>query len=511
MAISTTGNAVALPTDSTPDQAESFAAPRGAIRYACLLLLILPWSVDGGRILYQGIETALTPVPTCLTELHIVHGMQQVAAGDPLYPSTAGLPYTFHLYNPLTYLPAGWAAGWLELDLDQLLVAGRILPLISTFALLLVLGYFVKRQTNDYWAALVCILMVLFYHSSTLTDFFRNRPETPGLLLTISGWMVVQLRPKWWVWLSALLFVAAIAFKPVFLAAPVACGLQLLWQRDRKSFAQLTLTSLLLGSSMILATYLWLGHGYFQHTVAAMSACPMNPWLASLAFYPILTHGHWGMLLPATMVSVAWLAAKGSQTNLVLYLLTCFALTSLAHGKQGADLNYHAELSLLMVLTVVTGLWQMFQRGTVLAWAPLLLMLLGTWMPIYEFGAGWNELSHRRIDRVPFAYQGPPSSPAAEQAQGYQRFRGQALILDDAVAVRVGDPVVYDWYALRILFNVGHLDFDDLSIAVQQRRYAVIVIPSYATDKWSTALQAVALDSGYRRAVAENGLIEFWR
>ncbi|MDH3716925.1 MAG: hypothetical protein OES79_02275, partial [Planctomycetota bacterium] len=240
------GNAAVAHEHVLNAEAIGFAAPRGAIRVICVVLLLAPWTVDAVRVVHQGFETAVTPVPTCLTEMHIVHGMQQVARSEPLYPVVDGLPFTYHLYNPLTYLPAGWAAGWLGWDVDQLLVAGRIVPFCSMLGLLLALGYYVRRRTGDWWAAAACVLMVLFYHSSTLTDFFRNRPETPGLLLTLGGWIVVQLRPRQWPFLAAALFVAAIAFKPIFLAAPLACGLQLLLQREHKSLSQLTATCLLL-------------------------------------------------------------------------------------------------------------------------------------------------------------------------------------------------------------------------------------------------------------------------
>ncbi|NIP86334.1 MAG: hypothetical protein GTO03_12510, partial [Planctomycetales bacterium] len=74
------------------ERGAEWAAPRGAIRVVCLALLLAPWTVDAARILVQGWETALTPVPTCLTELHIAHGMQQVAEGAALYPVVDGLP-----------------------------------------------------------------------------------------------------------------------------------------------------------------------------------------------------------------------------------------------------------------------------------------------------------------------------------------------------------------------------------------------------------------------------------
>jgi hypothetical protein len=161
-----------------------------------ILLLIVPWCFDATRVYWQGVETAATPVATCLTEMHILHGIQQVAEGNDLYPTIDGLPLTFHYYNPLTYLPTGLAGQWLGLDFDGLLVASRILPLLASLGIAALVGGYIWSRCRDWWLVALAVLMLFFFHSTTLTDFFRNRPETPGLLLTLGGWIVAQLWPR---------------------------------------------------------------------------------------------------------------------------------------------------------------------------------------------------------------------------------------------------------------------------------------------------------------------------
>src|SRR5687767_6042941 len=58
------------------------------IRFVPLLVLLLltTWTIDGMRVAWQGVDTALRPVATCGTEMHILDGVACVARGKPLYP-----------------------------------------------------------------------------------------------------------------------------------------------------------------------------------------------------------------------------------------------------------------------------------------------------------------------------------------------------------------------------------------------------------------------------------------
>src|SRR5688572_6315429 len=103
------------------------AQPHGGIdllaRAAPLLwfLLLAPWMFAGACVVAQGTRAAMRPVATCETEMHILDGVARIARSEPLYPPIDGLPLAYHLYNPLTYLPAGLAGRWWGLDLDEML------------------------------------------------------------------------------------------------------------------------------------------------------------------------------------------------------------------------------------------------------------------------------------------------------------------------------------------------------------------------------------------------------
>ena len=322
---------------TSADPSRAIAARRPVGRWLCLLLAGI-WLVDGSRILWQGWQAASTPVPTCNTEMHIADGVHCVADGRDLYPEIDGLPYVYHFYNPLTYLPGGLAGRWFELDVDGQLIASRVLPFVSAFGLIALLAWYVWQRSGDPLAAALTAGMVLFYHSSTLTDFFRNRPETPAILLSVAGWMLCQRRPRHWIMCAALCFAGAVAFKQTFIAAPLACGFQLLLAGKYRPFAKLTAMTTALGLATVSAGYLWLGPGLFDHTIFAMKSNPINPIAGSVQFYPILIFQHWGLLVPAVCVSAWWLHMRKLEPGLIIYLTTCLALTTICHGKFGADL-----------------------------------------------------------------------------------------------------------------------------------------------------------------------------
>jgi hypothetical protein len=471
------------------------------IRFVPLLVLLLltTWTIDGVRVAWQGMETALRPVATCGTEMHILDGVACVARREPLYPPIDGLPLAYHLYNPLTYLPAGLIGRWLQLETDGLLIAGRCLSLASALGILLLATSFVWRSTGSAWTAALAAPMLLYFHSATLTDFFRNRPETAAIMLSLAAWITAQFRPRGWAVWSALAAVAAIAFKPTFVAAPVAVAVQLLCERQLRAMGQFLAVAAACGFAVVCGSYLFLGEGYFEHTVWAMMSNPIDPLARSLELYPLLAMLHWGWLLPVALFSTAWLLFRRSDLPLLLYLSVCLIVTTLAHGKLGSDVNYHGELAVLMVLTTLTAIGRMHGFATPLIYLPLAGLLLGAGSAIVTYGPTWNNLSLSRS--IPHPYVDASQNLARNASYyvaRYAPYRGRALILDDEIAVRVGEPVVYDWYGLTLLFDSGHVDFRLLEQAVHSREYTVVVLGPLPDNKWTCRLREAALSSGYR-------------
>jgi hypothetical protein len=471
------------------------------IRFVPLLVLVLltTWTIDGMRVAWQGIDTALRPVATCGTEMHILDGAACVAGGRPLYPPIDGLPLAYHLYNPLTYLPAGLLGRGLDLDLDGLLIAGRFVSLASALLILVLATSYVRRATSSAWMAALAAPMLLYFHSATLTDFFRNRPETAAILLSLTAWTTAQHRPRGWTVLCALAAVAAMAFKPTFVAAPIAIMVQLLCERRFRALAEFTASAAAAGLAIVCGSYVWLGKGYFDHAVWAMMSNPMDPVARSLALYPLLAKFHWGWLLPATLFSVAWLHYRRSDLPLLLYLAVCLIVTTLAHGKLGSDVNYHGELAVLMVLTTLIAMGRMHAFATPLVFVPLAGLLIGAGSAIAMYGPTWNQLSLSRSIPHPYVDSSVDlARDASYYVARYAPYVGRALILDDEIAVRVGEPVVYDWYGLGLLFDSGHIDFRLLEEAARSGRYAVVVFGPVPDNVWTRRLRDVVQASGYQ-------------
>ncbi|MCG8584444.1 MAG: hypothetical protein MI757_07015 [Pirellulales bacterium] len=496
-------------THTTPSSETNETGPRYAriTRVLCILLAGI-WLLDGARIVWQGWQATTTPVPTCHTEMHIADGIHAIAAGNDLYPQIEGLPYVYHFYNPMTYLPAGLTSRWMDLDVDGRLVAGRVLPFTSALGLIALLAWYVWKRSHDAIAVGLTAGMILFFHSSTLTDFFRNRPEAPAILLSIAGWVLCQRRPRHWIAFAAICFACAVAFKQTFVAAPLACGLQLLLAREYRSFAKLAgLTASLVFATMA-AAYFFLGEGYFDHTIFAMKSNPIDPIAGSVKFYPILVYWHWGLLLPVAVISVWWLYAKKLEQGLIIYLLVCLALTTLAHGKLGADLNYHTELSTLMVLATSLGIAHATRHSSPVALCNVALLTFATCWPLATQGFGSNDISFNRLFPESNSFALPDACEGTAYAARFAAERDTALILDDEIAVRLGQPIMTDWVAATAFFHTGKLDFDPLLETIRRREYTVIVMRRDQVDNWTQALYATAIANDYRLVFRDQRLLE---
>jgi hypothetical protein len=424
-----------------------------------VLLALSPWCLDCVRLLDEGLRAALKPYPTCITELFILDGARCVSEGRTLYPPVGKPPFVIHVYNPLTYLGAGLAGRWLRLDLDGLLVAGRLISFASAIGILAVLGGHLWMRSRDWRVVLFLVAMVAGYHTSTLTDFFRNRPETPGILFSVAGWVVAQQRPRGWPFLAAACFGLAFAFKQSFVSAPLAVAVQLTLERDVRSLLRMASATAALDALVMFGGMGFFGRGYLEHTVFAMSSNPMHLVENTAFFYGILAREHWGLLLPAAMLAVAWLLRRDRRDPLVIYLGACALLTTLIHAKVGADINYHGELSLLMVLAVVSATSAMIARRSPLLVVPLVLLTLAVWLPIFRHGPGWNGICPSRIHPTPHcSIDAPPFGDMTRYEARYRGRRGPVLFFQEELAVRSRDPQALDWLLLEVLFEASPLN-----------------------------------------------------
>ncbi len=499
------------PADALPSRTSAVASAlrrlgesRRAMVSGAILLVVVPWTFDAWTVLRQGFRALRHPFPTCLTELSILDGARAFAQGAPLFPPVGDLPFSLHVYNVLNYLPAGLAGRMAGLSIDELMVASRVLPYLSALGLLVLVVWYVRLMGGDAWTAVLGVTMVLFFHTSTLPDFFRNRPETPGLFFTTLGFLLCLAHPRGWTVLAALAFTAAFGFKQTFLAAPAAAVVYLLVQRRNPT--RLIVTSLATVALFTAACRLAFGPGYFQHTYLAMADNPYD-FVRGLGFLPILLRDHWGLLV----VSVAAAAVVVRRNAVFAWLVLCLAWTIAIEGKFGADVNYHAELSFVMVLAVVTAVVQLRER----TWAVAVLapVVLGTWIGIARGGLGWNEVCFNRIAPTPRCYVETP--PFATRTDYVERYRGRtdALILDPEIGVRAGVPAVNDVILVDLLFRSGFLRFERLEEEIRSRRPEIVVFhrESFAYADWLGTLFNEALGAGYLLAFSDGNLVELHR
>jgi hypothetical protein len=471
-------------------------------------ILLLPWFLDAPRVLSQGWAVARMDVPTCATEIHIYDGIRSVAEGRPLYPALDEGTYVYRLYNPLTYLPAGLAARWLQCEPETLWFAGRVVPLVCLFVILATAAWYVGSSCPDRRWAILVVVMLLEYHSSTLTDFFRNRPEMPGIACTLLGWVLVQRRVRGWPYWAAACIVAGFALKQVFLAAPLAVVLQLVWQRDWGNLARFTAASVGGGLTLLAVCFACWGGAFFEHTVLAMQSNPVHPWKMSAFFYPILVRRHWGWLALLTLLAVGWLVRRRRHAGLLIYLAVVLVWTSLLHGKVGADINYHAELSILMVMTTVVALADVVAIDARASALALGLLVVAAWGPVLREGPFWNDVCTNRIQPRPHGFSmEPPLGDVRPYVERLAAHRGAALIFQSELAARVGRPVLLDWLTVKMLAEAGRRDLSPLHEAIRQGQYEVIVMDRSFEDSQTRALLATARDAGYQEAWRDEYLV----
>jgi hypothetical protein len=473
------------------------------------LLVLSPLGIDFFRLLVQGLQLSLWPYPTCITEVSVLNGALFIAEGKPVYPSIKGLPFVVNVYNPLTYLvPAGIGRAF-HLDTDAIFIAGKLVSYVSALSILVVLGWHVWLSSRDVrWVALL-VCMLVYYHSSTLTDFFRMRPDTPGILLSLSGWVIVQHRPRCWILLAAGCFAASLGYKWIYISAPIAVIVQLALEGDMRALVKLTSALAALACLLVVGSIVFLGGGFLWHTVYAMGSNPMQFVSRSIFFYSTLVRWHWGGLLPLAILSALRITRQNRSDPLILYLVICFCITSVTHAKVGSDINYHGELTILMVLTVVTALWGWTVTRSQLAVLPLGMLGLMIWLPILQHGPGWNRVCANRIHPTPHcSIEAPPFGDITGYMSYLRTIKYQSLVLHDELSVRLGCPVALDWYMLDLLFDARVLDFEILERTVRERRFRVLVFPSKIHSPRLRLLYTIALRSRYTRTFSNSDIIE---
>jgi hypothetical protein len=433
------------------------------LAFTALWLLVAVGCVRAVGVLIDGGGLLTRPFETTRPESFILNGARRISEGLPLYLTLGEQPFIVHVYNPLTYLPAGLAGRLFDLDLQGMLVVGRVVSYVSTILLLLVLAAWVWFQGRDWKAAVFAAMAVLFHYVPALTDFFRLRPESPGLLFTFAGLAIFLSGHRRRAALSAVSFFIAFLFKQAFIAAPVSLFVFLASKRDLKNALAFSCTLGGLLIAFFLCMYFLTGRNFFENTVVSMAVNDVRPVEMLLSVHgPRLVKPMWGLVL-ALVPALLLLFEQGRLRALVVYFFVCCAWTFFSAGKYGAQVNYFSELTILSIVIIALSLGLPGKRRSLAAFIVLLFVGTHVLTATIEDGFAGKRITERDIDLSPYV-------------EMYGNMPGEKLITHEGIAVHTGDIVGLDWYLLSDLRKKGLVDLAPLFRQISEGKFSVVVL-----------------------------------
>jgi hypothetical protein len=458
-----------------------------------LLLACVPIAFtlyDGTRLLFVDYETNRP-------EVFNLHGAQQITRGKPLYMPFGKIPYIVHVYNQLTYLPAGLVGRIFDLDLKAIRLVGRLFCYASTLLLSVVLFLWIRRDTGNWKPAMFAALGIYFFHVLAVTEFFRLRSEPPGLLFTFAGAATFLSRGKYRLYLSAVLFFVAFLFKQVYIAAPLSAFLYLLLARDYRNALRFLAAMVVMLAVFFVTMYLWTGSNYFYSTIYAL-AVNDNYFLHHLRGHQryILDRLYGPILCMPIALALLWV--RRESLYLVVYFFVCLLWTHIAAGKIGSSFNYYSELTILTLVVIARALGSR-GRGQ--------LAVVGTIITILLFQVCWTIAGD--------GWQGITIQAAVEDNSAaiarYKSMPGRKLLIDERVAIHVGDVAGFDWYLLGHLEEKGVFDLTPLYWRIDNREYDVCVFPTRPHSVLEAQLQRRVRRAGYVLTYEDNAVLEYAR
>jgi hypothetical protein len=438
-----------------------------AIRFVAWALAV-PGLLSCAQVLHGGFLRLSLPYETTLPEAAVLDGALRVAEGRVPYGRLGELPFVTHVYNPLSYVIVGGLAAALRLDVFGTLILGRGLAFLSSLALAAVLFATVRGRTGSAKLGLLAGAAPYCFFWILLTDFFRMRPESPGLLLTFSGVGVLLSgrRPA----AAGALFALAFGWKQSFVAAPVAAAVHFALARRWRDLLELggsTAAVLGLGGVAVAA---WAGEAWVDCAVRALASNPVHLFANFGAGSVVLARAVGGLFLAAPF-ALARFAAERRQAFLSIYLALCATWTVYSSGKVWASWNYWSELGVLLVLVAALAASRGGPARGWLATAALASVAVNLSVAVLTDAPGRALRGATHVPRGDFV----------EQVRRFRAHEGPRLITDERVAVHVRDPEVLDWVLLRILSRRGIVDPAPLLRRVEEGVYGLVAVDPLST------------------------------
>ena len=401
------------------------------------------------------------------TAVRITHGLSP-------YPDPHGWPVVINPYGPLPYYLTAIPVRFFGPNFAP----ARAFIIVAAVICSLFIGLLIYHFSGS---AAVSVGLAALFLSHRITEAWMPvvRVDFIALavvLLALYLFVKYPLRP----WIAAILLAIAIFTKFSFLAAPCACFVYLLVQKQWKRAVQFAAAGLI-SIAVFFGSAVLFTHGGFAYDVFMTEGSPFS--LAILASNYSLVVGSNPFIVILGLLALLW-AIKTRQFEVpVLYLLFSL-LVSFTASKVGSNMNHLLEF--IAAFCIGTGwlLGQMLKRGgaTRLA-ASVLCLVLGIWAlllipytpsprPIPGCSAIFDAVAHSNSDRILSENIG--------------------LLVVNHKTVWVSNPFAY-----QLLTNSGKVP-DQLVPRIREKWFDYIVLgdePHEASTRWSPAVRQAILDN----------------
>lgn len=434
--------------------------------YIFILLSVFFLATIGSvNIFISGAKNLTAPYVTSVPEPFILYGAERVVHDFPLYPKLGGEPFIINVYNPLTYLPAAYTGKIFRLSQYGILLVGRIISFVSTLLLLAIVAVCLWKKTGAWQWALFSTVAILYFQRISLTDFFRMRPESPGLFFTFAGFLLLQHRerPRPYI-VAAAFFFMAFLFKQSFIAAPISVCIYLSAEKEFKGALKFSAALGCLICIFFAIMSIVTENGYFQHTMLSMAINSVSPiQKLRLMHGPKVLYSAWALFI-VLIPTLGLLIIRLEERPLLVYFFVSLLWTLYSAGKIGASLNYYSELAILSIIIITTVCGTLYKRNQPAAL--LLLSVLAVQVVISATDVG---ILGRRIQ--------VSRDNISRYVQKYKEDLRNKFIMPGGIAVQAGQIVALDWCLLNDLEKKGVITLQPIFNHINRGDYDLIVLP----------------------------------
>lgn len=423
---------------------------------------------------------------------------------DTAFHPVQRYPYLVFHYPPLYHLIARTVA----VATGDLLVAGRLVSVLSAIALALIVGGFAWTVPKQFdrgsrfvaasFAAMVCV------GSPLMSWTFLMRVDTIALAFAFAGvyvFLVTEFKSRWQ-FVSCICFAAALFSKQSMLAAPVACIAVAFLVKPRRAIGLAALTG-----AAVIASYtllIWRTHGQaalhlFRYNINVFSLT--NIYRGFNQFVSPMLGGIAIALGAATAVLFRSLSRPGATPlgglrsdlsnspyrravfTLGLYLLLTLPMVA-GYGKFGSSYNYFLETQIAsaasvgLVLAGLLWAWRRNLRATMPAGVALVAIGVLAVQCVPE--------AVLRIDKrflpmlggpIPYQAMAMRSHAVLEQIRNTP---GPVLSEDMLLSLKAGKELPAELAIIKALSDVGVWDDSEFLQMIRSHRFGLIVLRAKA-------------------------------